>query len=118
MKHFARGLWVMAVGLALAFVTFGLFSAMEQGPPGPASFQVEPAKTSVLSDALLVGAIGAVTIGLAAYTIAVAGVRLRRSTRDLAWMNRLFSLLAAGVVGALRKLVPMPHFTTSRPGAG
>jgi hypothetical protein len=118
MKHFARGLWVMAVGIALAFVTFGLFSAMEQGPPGPASFQVEPAKTSVISDALLVGVIGTVTFGLAAYIVVAVGVRLRRWTRDLAWMNRYFSLLAAAVVGTLRKLVPMPHFTTSRPGAG
>ncbi len=116
MKHAARGLMAMVLGFALSVLAFGQFSAMEQGPPGPAFESTDLTKTypaDPVVSTLVVGIAGA------SFALALVGghmaFRLRYAVRTFAWMNTSLLNLGRRLLAWARKPALMSHFVTSRP---
>lgn len=111
MKRAVLGLLSLALACAIV-IGLGLFSAKEQGPPGLA-FSAAPNLTDI-STPLLFGAAITAVAGLALLATS-PHFRMPGGLLDLlnSYMTFAISLAAAAVLWAMR-LVPVPHFTSSR----
>lgn len=116
MKHAARGLMAVVLGLVLSVFAFGQFSAMEQGPPGTVFKSTELTKTYPADPAVSTLVVG---IAGASFALALVGgltaFRLWSALRSLAWMNASLLNIGRRLLAWARKPAPMSHFVTSRP---
>lgn len=105
--------WLAVIACAACF---GLFAAVEQGPPGPVKQQVEQAYISTTDTGLAGGAfVAAAALGITALAW-MTGDRLRRSPLLAGRLTALYALLNSAKTYASLALARFfqPHVTTSR----